>query len=183
MTNLIVATHKFANAPKNDKILRLKKYISFNKSMINYWSNNSLRFSYRLMLRHFMFYKKRNVVFHSHTPENGTNYRCMKRSQVHFLIWIHTNKFLLWRKSTWDWFIQIVTAWDTNIQFEWSHPAVLSEYLLYYNMFPSTQLTFKYNTNAICFDLSQSSSGWSKNRLTFHRFYFVHFGSHMPYTV
>jgi len=26
-------------------------------------------------------------------------------------------------------------------------------YLLYYNMFPSTQLTFKYNINAICFDL------------------------------
>ena len=28
-------------------------------------------------------------------------------------------------------------------QFEWSHPVVLSEYLLYYNMFPSTQLTLK----------------------------------------
>ena len=26
-------------------------------------------------------------------------------------------------------------------------------YLLYYNMFPSTQLTFKYNINATCFDL------------------------------
>ena len=59
----------------------------------------------------------------------------------------------------------------------------ISAYLLYYNMFPSTQLIFKYNINATCFDLWQSSSGWSKNRLTFHRFYFVHLGSHMPYTV
>ena len=41
----------------------------------------------------------------------------------------------------------------------------------------------KYNINATCFDFWQSSSGWSKNRLTFYRFYFVHFGSHMPYTV
>jgi len=29
------------------------------------------------------------------------------------------------------------------LQFEWSHPVVLSEYLLCYNMFPSTQVTFK----------------------------------------
>jgi len=60
---------------------------------------------------------------------------------------------------------------------------MLCESLLYYNVFPSTQLTFKYNINAICFDLWQSSSGWFKNRLIFHRLYFVHLGSHMPYTV
>jgi len=53
-----VATHNFANAPKNDKIFRLKKYTSFNKAMNTYSSNNSLGFSYRLMLCHFMFYKK-----------------------------------------------------------------------------------------------------------------------------
>ena len=29
MTKLIVATHNFANAPKNDKILRLKKIHQF----------------------------------------------------------------------------------------------------------------------------------------------------------
>jgi len=32
---------------------------------------------------------------------------------------------------------------NNNNKFEWSHPVVLSEYLLYYNIFPSTQLTFK----------------------------------------
>ena len=77
----------------------------------------------------------------------------------------------------------VTTAKNQICEFDWSHPIVLSEYLLYYNMFPWTQLKFKYNINATCFDLWQSSSGWSKKRLTFHRFYFVHLGSHMPYTV
>jgi hypothetical protein len=54
----------------------------------------------------------------------------------------------------------------THLQFEWNHPVLLYEYLLYYNMFPSRQLTLMYNINATCFDLWQSSSGWSKNRLT-----------------
>ena len=36
---------------------------------------------------------------------------------------------------------------------------------------PSTQLHIKYNISATCFDLWQSSSGWSKNRLTLYRFY------------
>ena len=63
----------------------------------------------------------------------------------------------------------------------WRRPELMLNtyyrYLLYYNMFPSTQLTFKYSINAKCFDLWQSSSGWSKNCLIFHRFYFVNLGS------
>jgi len=48
--------------------------------------------------------------------------------------------------------ISVNVTRNTVCKFEWSHPVVLSEYLLYYNMFPSTQLTFKYNINATCFD-------------------------------
>ena len=33
--------------------------------------------------------------------------------------------------------------WIQYSLFEWRNPVVLSEYLLYYNTFPSTQLTFK----------------------------------------
>ena len=61
MKKLIVANRNFATAPKYDEILRLKKYISFNKAMNIYESNNSLVFSYRPMLCHFIFYKKRDL--------------------------------------------------------------------------------------------------------------------------
>ena len=49
--------------------------------------------------------------------------------------------------------VVVVVIFDDDIVDVFVVQRTRSEDLLYYNMFPSTQLTFKYNINATCFDL------------------------------